>query len=85
MLFKLRPCIQKLCNVYYPHTPSLGWIGQIKDCSLSLAIVHKPMPTHYNMEPVPTQNPWAWALMGVGAQCRSLLTAKPPILMKLQR
>ena len=54
MLFKLRPCIQKLCNVYYPPTPSLGWIGQIKDRSLSLAIVHKPMPTHYNMEPMPT-------------------------------
>jgi hypothetical protein len=24
MLFKLRPCIQKLCNVYCPPTPSLG-------------------------------------------------------------
>jgi hypothetical protein len=29
-LFKLCPCIQKLCNVCYPPTPSLGWIGQIK-------------------------------------------------------
>jgi hypothetical protein len=37
MLFKLRPCIQKLCNVYHPLTPSLGWIGQIKGRSLSLA------------------------------------------------
>jgi hypothetical protein len=37
MLFKLRPCIQKLCNVYYPPTPSLGWIGQIKRHTLSLA------------------------------------------------
>ena len=37
-LFKLRPCIQKLCNVYYPLTPSLGWIGQIKGCSLLLAL-----------------------------------------------
>ena len=37
MLFKLRPCIQKLWNVYqYPPTPSLGWIGQIKSRSLSL-------------------------------------------------
>ena len=35
MLFKLRLCIQKLCNVYYPPTPSLGWIGQIKGRSLS--------------------------------------------------
>ena len=59
MLFKLHPCNQKLCpciqklsNVYYPPTPSLGWIGQIKDRSLSLAIVHKPMPTHYNMAPM---------------------------------
>ena len=54
MLFKLRSCIQKLCNVYYPSTPSLGWIGQIKDRSLSLAIIHIPMPTHYNMEAMPT-------------------------------
>jgi hypothetical protein len=38
MLFKLRPCIQKLCNVHYPPTPSLGWIGQIKGLSLSLAL-----------------------------------------------
>jgi hypothetical protein len=30
MLFKLRPRIQQNCNVYYPPTPSLGWIGQIK-------------------------------------------------------
>ena len=37
MLFKLRPCIKKLCNVCYPPTPSLGWTGQIKGCSLSLA------------------------------------------------
>ena len=36
MLFKLRPCIQKLCNVHYPPTPSLRWIGQIKSRSLSL-------------------------------------------------
>ena len=87
MLFKLRPCIQKLCNVYYPSTPSLGWIGQIKDRSLSLAIVHKPMPTHYNMEPMPTHeqkyrthaHPKPMGMgadgvsVGVGAQCRSLL------------
>ena len=56
---KLCPCIQKLCNVYYPPTPSLGWIGQIKDRSLSLDIVHKPMPTHNNLEPMPTHaHPW---------------------------
>ena len=30
MLFKLRPCIKNLCNVHYPPTPSLGWIGQNK-------------------------------------------------------
>ena len=34
MLFKLRPCIQKLCNVHYPPTPSLDRIGQIKGRSL---------------------------------------------------
>ena len=22
---------------------------------------------------MPTQNPWAWAVMGVGTQCRALL------------
>ena len=37
MLFKLRPCFQKLCNVYYPPTPSLGWIGHIKCRILSMA------------------------------------------------
>ena len=54
MLFKLRSCIQELCNVCYPPTPSLGWIVQIKDRSLLPAIVQKPMPAHYNMEPMPT-------------------------------
>ena len=85
MLFKLRPCnkklcpcIQKLSNVCYPPTPSLGWIGQIKDRLLSLAIVHKPMPTHYNMEPMPTHEQKYRTHahpkpMGVGAHCRSLV------------
>ena len=48
MLFKLRPCIQKLCNVYYPPTPRLGWIGQIKGRSLLLAspgvLLGQPIP-----------------------------------------
>ena len=26
-----------------------------------------------NIAPMPTQNPWAWALMGVGAQCWSMV------------
>ena len=34
MLFKLRPCIKNLCNVYHLPTPSISWIGQIKGCSL---------------------------------------------------
>jgi hypothetical protein len=42
MPFKLRPCIQKLCNVYYPPTPSLGWIGQIKGRSLLLVFSPEP-------------------------------------------
>ena len=29
------------------------------------------MPTI--IAPMPTKNPWAWALMGVGAQCWSML------------
>ena len=37
VLFKLRPCIKKQCNLYYLPTSSLGWIGQIKGRSLSLA------------------------------------------------
>ena len=35
-------------------------------------------PMNNNIAPMPTQNPWAWALMGVGvgvgAQCRSLVS-----------
>ena len=39
------------------------------------------MPTHENIfAPMPTQNPWARALMGVGvgmgAQCRALFTTQ---------
>ena len=51
-LFKLHPwCIQKLCNVCYPPTPSLGWIGQIKGRSLSLASVQSASWLVYSLQP----------------------------------
>ena len=67
MLFKLRPCIPKLCNVYYPPTPSLGWIGQIKGCSLSLASQYRthathicPPQTHGHGHPIQGSSTWDW-------------------------
>jgi hypothetical protein len=51
MLFKLCPCIQKLCNVYYPPTPSLGWIGQIKGRSLSMAFVWRASWLVHSLHP----------------------------------
>jgi hypothetical protein len=51
MLFKLRPCIQKLCNVYYSSTPSIGWIGQIKGRSLLLASVRSASWLAYSLHP----------------------------------
>jgi hypothetical protein len=51
MLFKLPMCIQKLCNVYYPPTPSLGWIGQIKGRSLSLASARSASWLVYSLHP----------------------------------
>ena len=77
MLFKLRPCIKKLWNVYYPRTPSLGWIGQIG--GLTLLVPHKrviwqpslsqPTMEAYVTLPIishrcPPKDPghgWAWA------------------------
>ena len=61
--FKLHPCphihdlcppmpthdIQKLCNVYYPLTPSQSWIGQIEGRSLSLASVRSASWLAYSM------------------------------------
>ena len=35
---QIAPMYSELCNVYYPLTPSLGWIGQIKGSSLLLAL-----------------------------------------------
>ena len=49
MLFKLRPCIQKLCNVHYPPTPSLGWIRQIKGRSLSLGSTRSASWLEYSL------------------------------------
>jgi hypothetical protein len=60
MLFKLRPCIQKLRNVYYPPTPSLGWIGQIKGRSLSLASSRRASWLAYSLHPRSLTLIWSW-------------------------
>jgi len=60
LLFKLRPCIQKLCNVYYPPTPSLGWIGQIKGRSLSLASSRSASWLVYSLHPRSLTPIWSW-------------------------
>ena len=60
MLFKLRPCIQKLCNVYYPPTPSLGWIGQIKGRSMSLASARSTSWLVYSLNPRSLTLIWSW-------------------------
>jgi hypothetical protein len=60
MLFKLRPYIQKLCNVYYPQTPSLGWIGQIKGRSLSLASARSTSWLAYSLHPRSLTLIWSW-------------------------
>ena len=60
MLFKLRPCIQKLCNVYYPPTPSLGWIGQIKGHSLSLAWARSASWLAYSLHLRSLTPIWSW-------------------------
>ena len=89
MLFKLCPCIQKLCNVHYPPTPSLGWIGQIKGRSLSLASARSASWLAYSLHPRSLTPIWSWMQgctkpmrthahpkpmgMGMGTQCRSLL------------
>ena len=85
MLFKLCPCFQKLCNVYYPSTPSLGWIGQIKDRSLSLASARSVAWLAYSLHPRNLTPIWNWMqgctkLMPthahpkpMGTQCRALI------------
>jgi hypothetical protein len=60
MLFKLRPCIKKLCNVYYPPTPSLGWIGQIKGRSLLLASARSAFWLAYSLHPRSLTPIWSW-------------------------
>ena len=60
MLFKLRPCIQKLCNVYYPPTPSLGWIGQIKGRSLSMASTRSTSWLAYSLHLRSLTPIWSW-------------------------
>ena len=60
MLFKFRPCIQKLCNVYYPPTPSLGWIWQIKGRSLSLASARSASWLAYSLHPRSLTPIWSW-------------------------
>jgi hypothetical protein len=89
MLFKLRLCIQKSCNVHHPPTPSLGWIGQIKDRSLSLASTLSASWLAYSLHPRSLTPIWSWMQgctksmpthahpkpmgMGMGTQCRALL------------
>ena len=60
MLFKMRPCIQKNCNVYYPPTPSLGWIGQIKCRSLSMALARSASWLAYFLHPNSLTPIWSW-------------------------
>jgi hypothetical protein len=60
MLFKLRSYIQKLCNVYYPPTPSLGWIRQIKGRSLSLASARSAFWLAYSLHPRSLTPNWSW-------------------------
>ena len=48
-------------------------------------IIWNPCPSmNNNLTPMPTQNPWAWAMMGmdmgVGTQCRALLVLEYVIL-----
>ena len=60
MLFKLRPCIQKLFSVYYPPTPSLDWIEQIKGRSLSMASAHSAFWLAYFLHPRSLTPIWSW-------------------------
>jgi hypothetical protein len=60
MLFKLRPCIKKLCNVYYPPTPSLGWIGQIKSHSMSLDSTRSISWLAYSLHQRSLTPIWSW-------------------------
>ena len=60
MIFKLRPCIQKSCNVHYPPTPSLGWLGQIKGRSLSLASTRSATWLVYSLHPRSLTPIWRW-------------------------
>jgi hypothetical protein len=59
-LFKLRPCIQKSCNMYFPPTPSPGWIGQIKGRSLSLASARSAFWLVYSLHPRSLTSIWSW-------------------------
>jgi hypothetical protein len=60
MLFELRPCIKNLCNVYYPPTSSLGWIGQIKSRSLSLTSTRRASWLAYSLHPRSLTPIWSW-------------------------
>jgi hypothetical protein len=53
-------CMKKLCNVYYPPTPSLGWIGQIKGRSLSLASARSAHWLAYSLHPRSLTPIWSW-------------------------
>jgi hypothetical protein len=57
---KIAPMYSKLCNVYYPPTPSLGWIGQIKGHSLSLASARSAYWLAYTLHPRSLTPIWSW-------------------------
>ena len=43
-----------------------------KNVTLSI-ISHPCPPMNNNISPMPTQNPWAWVGMDIGAQCRAMM------------
>jgi hypothetical protein len=50
----------KWCNVYYLSTPSLGWIGQIKSRSLSLASARSASWLAHSLHPRSLTPIWSW-------------------------
>jgi hypothetical protein len=57
---QIAPMYSKLCNVYYPPTPSLGWIRQIKGRSLSLASARSASWLAYSLHPRSLTPMWSW-------------------------
>ena len=57
---QIAPMYSKLCNVYYPPTPSLGWIGQIKGSSLLLASARSASWLAYTLHSRSLTPIWSW-------------------------